>query len=538
MLDVLRASKGGIITWFFLAAIIVVFVISFGPGSLARGNHGCGGAPVYAAKVNGDTVPALMYQRQIDQMAGYYRAQYGDEFVRMMLPQLAEQAMTSLVSRTLLVQEAQRRGLQVSEDEVKKVVRDSPEFQENGRYSRAVFEQEATARYGSTRQYLELVRSEMLVQRLQAAFEATVNVPDSDVHDTWKRVSDRAALTYVLFPTVDARAEVKVGDADVQAFAAREGARIEKFYQDNAVRFDQPRKVRVRHILARVEGKDDAQARKKIDSAVDRIKKGEDFAKVAAELSDDENTKRAGGDLGMISAGAVDDDFAKAALALEQGQLSAPVRTGAGWHVIKAEEVIPARKLGLDAARPEIARELLTGDRAAELQKQRAEAALQAARSGKSLTDLFPEPQKAEPAKDGKPAVPEKVASLMLGGKPVVARETGPFPASASTVPQLNVGGELLKDAAAAQSGAVLPRAYDTPAGVVVAVVKQRQRPEESAYPKEREMVENQLRVTKAQQLRQTWVTELRARADVVENVALVRQFSGQDQRPQAPQPD
>jgi peptidyl-prolyl cis-trans isomerase D len=536
MLDVLRASKGGIITWIFLAAIIVVFVISFGPGSLAKGNHGCGGAPIYAAKVNGKTVPAVVYQRQIDQVSSYYRAQYGDDFVRMMAPQLAEQAMSSVVSRALLVQEAERRGLEVNKDEINRVVWASPEFQDNGRFSRTVYNDVAQQQFGSTRQYEELLREELLVQHLEAAFEASVNVPASDVHDAWKRISDRVALSYVLFPTVDARTEVKVDGADVQAFAARESARIEKFYKENPARFDQPRKVRVRHILARGAGKDDAAAKKKIETAIERVKKGEDFAKVAADLSDDENTKAAGGDLGLITAGAVDDDFAKAALALEPGQISGPVKTPSGWHVIKADEVIPAKKESLDAARPEIARELLVGDRAAEFQKQKAEAALQAARAGKSLADLFPEPQKAEPAKDGKPAVPEKVASLTLGGKPVVARETGPFPASASFVPQLNAGGDLLKDAVAAESGAVLPRAYDTPQGVVVAVVKQRQRPDESAFAKEREMVEMQLRIGKAQQLRQSWLTDLRARATVVENVALVQRAAGEDPRRQQEQ--
>jgi peptidyl-prolyl cis-trans isomerase D len=536
MLDVLRASKGGIITWLFLAAIIVVFVISFGPGSFAKGNHGCGGAPIYAAKVNGDTIPAVVYERQIDRIASYYRAQYGDELVRMMMPQLAAQAMGSVVSRALLVQEAERRGIHVDKSEIERVVWASPEFQDKGRFSRTVYQDVVQQQYGSTHQYEELLRQELLVQHLEALFEATVNVPESDVHDTWKRLSDRVALTYVLFPTVDARAEVKVSDADVHAFAAKEGPRIEKFYQDNPARFDQPRKARVRHILARVDAKDDA-AKKKIEAAIDRIKKGEDFAKVAGELSDDENTKASGGDLGVITAGQVDETFAKAAMSLEPGQLSGPVRTPSGWEVMKADEVIPAKKLSLDAARPEIARELLVNDRAAELQKQKAEAALAAARAGKPLTDLFPEPQKAEPAKDGKPAVPEKVASLTLGGKPVVARETGPFPASGSYVPQLNVGGDLLKDAVGAQTGTVLPRAYDTPAGVVVATVQQRLRPDESAYPKEREMVESQLRITKAQQLRQSWVEELRARAKVVENTALVAQASGGDQR-QPPMPE
>ncbi len=532
MLDVLRASKGGIITWIFLAAIIVMFVISFGPGSFARGNHGCGGSSLaYAAHVNGETVPAVVVQRQFDQMSSMYRAQYGDDLVKLLLPQVAQQAMEAVVSRTLVVQEAARRGIRVSQDEVDDIIRSTPDFQENGRYSKDAFEREAPRVAGSTQQYLDLVRTELLNQRLQAAFEDSVNVPESEVHDTWKQLSDRVGLTYVLFPSVDARAEVKVTDSDAQAFAAKEPARIEKFYKDNAGRFDQPRKVKVSHILARVQGKDDAAAKKKIDAAADRLKKGEDFAKVAADVSDDDNTRKSGGDLGFITENAVDPAFAQVAMSLEAGKVSDPVKTTAGWEVIKADEVVPAKKVSLDAARLDIARDLLASDRAAQLQKDKAEAALQAARSGKSLTDLFPEPHKAQPAQDGKPAVPEKTASLTWGGKPVVARETGPFPAASSSVPMLNAGGDLLKDAVAAQQGAVLPRVYETPAGSVVAVVTQRQRPDESAYPKEREGTEMQLRMAKAQQLRQSWVADLRSRAKVEENTTLVRLLAGEDVR-------
>jgi peptidyl-prolyl cis-trans isomerase D len=530
MLDVLRASKGGIITWIFLAAIILTFVISFGPGSFARGNHGCGGTSLaYAVRVNGETVPAVVVQRQFEQMSSMYRAQYGDELVKLLAPQVAQQAMEAVVSRTLVVQEAQRRGLRVGQGEVDDQIRANPDFQENGRYSKEAFEREAPRVAGSTQQYMDLVRTDLLNQRLQAAFEDSINVPESEVHDTWKKVSDRVALTYVLFPTVDARAEVKVSDADAQAFATKEAARVAKFYEDNPTRFDQPRKVRARHILARVQGKDDAAAKKKIETALGRLKKGEDFAKVAAELSEDENTKKSGGDLGVVTEGAVDPAFAQAAMALEAGKLSDPVRTAAGWEVIKADEVVPAKKVSLEAARLDIGRELLASDRAAQLQKDKAEAALQAARAGKALTDLFPEPQKAQPAQDGKPAVPEKIASLTFGGKPVVARETGPFPASSTSVPQLNATGDLLKDAVAAQQGAVLPRVYDTPAGLVVAAVTQRQRPDESAYPKEREGMEMQLRMSKAQQLRQSWVADLRSRAKVDENTTLVRLLAGQD---------
>jgi peptidyl-prolyl cis-trans isomerase D len=524
MLDVLRASKGGIITWIFLAAIIVMFVISFGPGSLTkqRGTGGCGGTPSYAAQVDGQVVSIGLYERQLQQIASFYRAQYGDEFVRMMMPVLGEQAMTSVVNRTLLIQEARRRGLRVTDAEITKLILASPSFQENGKFSKDVYQDAAAQQFGSTRQYEENLRSELLLQRLDGAFEATVKVPESEVHQAWVRNSDRADLTYVIFPTADGRAEVKATDAEVQAFAAKEAARIEKFYQDNPARFDQPQKARVRHILAKAVGTDDAAAKKKIEAARARLDKGEDFAKVAAEVSEDDNTKANGGDLGVISAGAADDAFAKAALALPAGKLSEPVKTPTGWHLIKVDEVIPAKKTPLETVRTELAKELLVGDRAAALLHEKAEAALAAAKGGKALTDLFPAPQAAQPAADGKPAVPERLAALTLGGKPVVARQTGSFQASGSYVPGINGAADLLKDALAARSGDVLPRVYQTPGGLVVAVVKERKRPDEAAYAAERAGVESQLKSEQGQQLRQAWVADLRARVKVVENTAIV----------------
>ncbi|HET6438109.1 MAG TPA: SurA N-terminal domain-containing protein [Anaeromyxobacter sp.] len=532
MLDVLRASKGGIITWIFLGAIIVVFVISFGPGSFARRSSGMGfGGPIYAAKVNGETVPAMIYEQQLRRTAEYYRAQYGDEFLRRFLPMLGQQTMVSVVNRALVIQEARRRGLVVSRDDLQRAVWANPTFHdEKGKFSKSIYEEETVRDYGSTRQYEEILRGDLLFQQLEAAFEGTVEVPEAEVHDLWRRYSDRVDLSYVLFPTADAKAEVKLTDAEVQAFAAKEGDRIEKFYKDNAARYDQPQKVHARHILARVEGKDDTAAKKKIAQAADRLKKGEGFATVAADLSDDANTKASGGDLGVVTAGQVDPAFAKAAMSLPPGKPSDPVRTAAGFEIIQADEIIPAKKVDLATARPEIARELLIADRAAALQKEKAEAALAAVRAGKALDELFPEPQAARAAAEGKPAVPEKKASLTLGGKPVVARDTGAFLASTPFVAGLS--GDVLKDAVAAQGPGPLPRVYDAPAGVVVAVVKERKRPDESAYPKERDLYAGQIRSQKIQQLRQSWVAELRAKAEVAENTALIPQPAQDGRQP------
>lgn len=526
MLDVLRASKGGILSWIFLGAIIASFVIYFGPGKFERGGAGCGAASTNTAvEVDGKPVPAALFRMALAQQEDFARYRYGERWTEA-LPILAQQILDDLASRAVLAREAERRGIRISNAEVDKAQWDRPEFQQDGKFSKEWFQQYVTRQYGSVGTYLNVVADSMATERLQAAFNGSVHVPESEVKDAWKHQSDLVDLVYVAFPLGDARAEVKLTDAEVQAFAAKESARVEKFYADNAARYDQPKKVRARHILARIEGNDGAAAKKKIEAVIERLQKGEDFAKVAADVSDDASTKANGGDLGVISTGQVDEAFAKAALELEAGKLSGPVQTPAGWHVIRVDEVIPGKKLPLDDVRADIARELLVGDRATALVKGKAEAALQAAKAGKSLTDLYPQPKPAVEAAENRPATSEVKAALTLNGNPVAAKETSPFPASAPEVYGLTGSAALLKDALAAQSNTVLPTVYETAIGPVVAVVRKRERPDEKLYPVQRHAVELALQGERTRQLAYTWRNELEKRSTIVKNEQLVHKYA------------
>lgn len=103
-----------------------------------------------------------------------------------------------------------------------------------------------------------------------------------------------------------------------------------KLYDDTVKTLKPEEEVRARHVL--VEGEDEA---KKIAA---RLKGGEDFAKVAAEVSKDPGSKSEGGDLGFFTKERMVAPFAEAAFAMKPGQISDPVKTDFGWHVIKVEE--------------------------------------------------------------------------------------------------------------------------------------------------------------------------------------------------------
>ncbi|MCA1951991.1 MAG: peptidylprolyl isomerase [Hyphomicrobiales bacterium] len=111
--------------------------------------------------------------------------------------------------------------------------------------------------------------------------------------------------------------------------AAGEAA-VRAYYDEQVKQLKPVEEVRARHIL--VENEDEA---KKVAA---RVKGGEDFAKIAGETSKDPGSGKEGGDLGFFTKDRMVPEFAEAAFALKPGEVSAPVKSQFGWHVIKLEE--------------------------------------------------------------------------------------------------------------------------------------------------------------------------------------------------------
>jgi peptidyl-prolyl cis-trans isomerase D len=511
MLDNLRANKGGIITYVFLFAIIIVFVVSFGPGSFDKGCSG-GQAPAWAARVNGETVSVTEYERTYGNLLRNFQQQAGQGFSRELAEQLGltKIALDQVVDRALVVGEARRQGLAISDPELARTILEIPGFQADGKFDREGYKRAVAGAYGSESRFEAVLREDLLYQRMLAGLRETVKVSDAEVKAAWSAEHDRASLTFVRFPLAGARTEArKPVAAELATFAATQGPRIEKFWKENPARFDQPRKVKARHILVKVaSGGDEATARARIEALAARLQKGEDFAAVARQSSDDQNTKARGGELGFVSEGLVEKPFAEAAMALAPGKVSAPVRTSSGFHLIRVDEVVEARQISLEVARPQIAAELLVEDRATAMVAERSQAALAAVRGGQSLGALFP----AEAT--GRKAV-------KLGGLVVAVESTGLFGTEAAYLPKLgNVPG-LAAAAMNGKVGAPLPTVFASAQGPVVAVVEKREQPDASLFEAQKSDVATRLRNRRESQVQTAWLKQLRDAARVEVNPAL-----------------
>jgi peptidyl-prolyl cis-trans isomerase C len=175
-------------------------------------------------------------------------------------------------------------------------------------------------------------------------------------------------------------------------------AEMHKVYDDAVKQMGEQQEVHARHILVRAAAGDEKaskEAEDKIKAVIARLKKGEDFAKVATEVTEDPSGKANGGDLGYFTKEQMVPEFSETAFKLEKGQISDPVKTQFGWHVLQVEDkrTKPAPKF--EEVKPQIEQYVVRKAQAEMVTKLRADA--------KIVKNYTVEEPKAET-----PAAPEK----------------------------------------------------------------------------------------------------------------------------------
>ena len=182
---------------------------------------------------------------------------------------------------------------------------------------------------------------------------------------------------------------------------------MHKVYDDAVKQMGEEKEVRARHILIRAAPGDDKAskaAEDKIKAIIVRLKKGEDFEKVAKEVTEDPSGKANGGDLGYFTKDQMVPEFSEAAFKLNKGEISEPVKTQFGWHVIKVEDSRIKPPPTFDEVKPQIENYVTRRAQAELVQKLRAEAKIE-----KFYTVAPPTPPAAPVAPAAPPAAePEK----------------------------------------------------------------------------------------------------------------------------------
>lgn len=347
-----------IVAAILFGAIIFVFAM-FGVNNSQHGGD-LGGA---AAIVEGTPISIAAFRERLNQLETQYKWMAdmgGEEGRKRFNQQIRFEALRSLVEEEVLSQAARKQGVYVSDAELRDQIVRLPFLNENGQFRRDRYDQFLQYRNMRAEDFENEIRKTSVRAKLMGAVQGAFWPTKSEAEQFLKdreyqykvRVLDASQLS---------GGEDKVSQAEVNAFLSspENEKKVEAYYNSHALEFAEPEKVRARHILVKVDDKRSAaEAKKIIEDARKRVAK-EDFAKVAMEVSEDPASKVKGGDLDYFTRGTMVEVFDKAAFSQKVGEVSEPIQSEFGYHIIKVEDKKPAKKLDLAEAKPVIARKML-----------------------------------------------------------------------------------------------------------------------------------------------------------------------------------
>ncbi|WP_237044894.1 SurA N-terminal domain-containing protein [Aquipseudomonas alcaligenes] len=415
-----------------------------------------------AADVNGEKITQSSLNAAVDMQRRQLIQQFGKDFDASLLDDklLRQASLDSLVDRTLLLQGAKEAGMGFSDASLDQLILQTPAFQVDGKFNAARFDQILQQQGMGRMEFRERLKQDVLVSQLQASLAASNFVTDAELENFVrldKQTRDFASQTI----HIDTKS-VDISDDDLKAyydehkdqymspeqvvveyvelrkesfFAQAEASdeELQALYQKEIANLAEQR--RAAHILLEVNDKlSDEQAKAKLAEVAERLKQGEDFAKLAEEVSQDPGSASNGGDLGFAGPGVYDPEFEKSLYALKKDEVSAPVRSSFGWHLIKLLDVQAPEVPSFDSLKAKLEREV----KAQQVEQRFVEAAKELEEASFEASDL------AQPAQE---------LGLQVQTSGAFGREGGEGVAANRQVVQAAFSPEVLEDGA--NSGAI-----------------------------------------------------------------------------------
>lgn len=308
---------------------------------------------------------------------------------------LIPSAGQALVQQAILKIEGDRRGLQVSDDDLRRELHQGELGQilfPNGTYiGEEKYMDFVQNQVGmTTKDFENLIKKEMEQNRLQAMITGGVTVSDNEVRESYRVAGTKVKFDYAVLSSDEVGKQLNPSDSDLLSFFKSSAARyanaipetrklqyfsfgadaipggkpqvsdadLQAYYAAHQAQYEVKDQVRARHILIAVpqgaDAKTDAAAKARAEELLKQIRGGADFATLAKANSDDPGSKPQGGELGFFTKGKMVPAFEKAAFALQPGQTSDLVKTDFGYHIINVEEKQTAHSKPLAEVRGEI----------------------------------------------------------------------------------------------------------------------------------------------------------------------------------------
>lgn len=509
-----------IIFWVIVLSFIGTIFLIWGKGEEAQRS-------AYAAKVNGKKIPIEEFRQSYDRLSGIYKQLYGANFspdIEKSL-NLKKLALNSLVDAVLVRQEAKRMGIRVSDDDVKAEIAKNPNFQKNGAFDFQQYQQVLSFSRINPAAFEESQKDAMKAQKARQAIKDKVTISDDEALLAFKKQNDKVELQYVSFAPAELAGEVKPTDQDLLGYLQKhqdEFRTLEQislsyllvepsqfnskltvsddeaqaFYQKNIDRYQEKggilpfEKVKERARADALKLKASKHAYETVADTLNRHMKTGDFAAAAKEL----NAKVS--DTPMFTAKAPhtpiagETDLLRKAFIAKTGELGGPVETARGIYLFKLKDRKPSDVPPLAQIRSQV----------------EAKAAIEKARE-LAL-------KKAE----------EALIQMSKGATTAKTQETGSFGFSAKgDIPKIGASPEMMDAAFNLTAAAPVAKAPFKVGDRWYAVrLKNRIETKRDDFARAKEQVKQTLLPRKQEEAVNAWLQELRKKAKIEENPALL----------------
>lgn len=274
-------------------------------------------------------------------------------------------ALDSLVDRALLVQQAEKLGLKLSDAQIEQMIAQQPSLQVNGKFSQQAYENYLRSIGMTSQALITNLRQDHALQMLVNSIRDNSLVSPVDIQQISNLQSEQRDLYMTSIKLDDYKKSVKVTDKEIEAYYEKHknqfkqlatvnvdyvlvtpemaqvattvtDAELKQAYDQYVANLAKDAKVAVKHILVTTDSRSEKQAEQLANEAYAKIQSGMSFAEAASKYSDDSESKQKGGLIEAYSAGAFGAEF-DSAVNSSKGKISKPVKTNFGYHIINAE---------------------------------------------------------------------------------------------------------------------------------------------------------------------------------------------------------
>jgi peptidyl-prolyl cis-trans isomerase D len=317
------------ILWIVIAAFVGTIIFAWGMEFTSKKSKSG-----IIATINGQDINFQAFQRAYEMNLEQFRKQ-NEELTDEMAQRIREKTWEDMVYQTLLLQEVKKRNIQVTGKELYEFLRRFPPseikqseaFQIDGKFDSLKYIQALADPRIPWGQLEAAIRPQLQITKLQEQIVSLVRLTEEDVKKEYVDTQQKVKVKFILVPLSEFLPQnIEVTEKEMA-----------DYYQAHKDKFNFAERVQVNYVMfpKTASSSDDEKAKVQLLDLKEMLTEGEDFATLAKEYSQDQGTASKGGDLGWFGKGEMVKPFEDVAFALNKGEVSEPVNTPFGWHLIK-----------------------------------------------------------------------------------------------------------------------------------------------------------------------------------------------------------